>query len=112
MSDAAEREVKDADNPAWQPIETSPKDGTVVDLWVVSNPGGGKPPYHYRETDAAWRDGRWVRRIRDGDYLGEDDGIEWSVRTHVPPDKWWVWKSEMDRESKVTHWMPLPEPPE
>ena len=24
----------------WQPIETAPKDGTPVDLWVVSQPDG------------------------------------------------------------------------
>lgn len=38
----------------WQPIETAPKDGSIVDLWVTepSLPGG------YRATDAWW-DGRF-----------------------------------------------------
>ena len=34
----------------WQPIETAPKDGTIIDLWV---PGFG------RLVDQWWDDGAW-----------------------------------------------------
>jgi len=35
---------------AWQPIETAPKDGTLIDLWVVF-PSGGR-----RWADASWKE--------------------------------------------------------
>jgi len=34
----------------WQPIETAPKDGTLIDLWVVFLSGG------QRWADASWKE--------------------------------------------------------
>jgi len=39
----------------WQPIETAPKDGTKVDLWVVDPLGEGK-----RIPDCSWGWGQWI----------------------------------------------------
>lgn len=67
----------------WQPIETAPKDGTRVDLWVeVSLLGAG------RETDCYWDRGAWFIPANNyGDGCSTYDG-------QMP-----------------THWMPIPEPP-
>lgn len=73
--------------PTWQPIETAPKDGTMVLTWDgrAHNIAEWKPKRNY-EDDANGVDdpthGRWEYITED---MGEDD----------PP----------------THWMPLPEPP-
>ena len=71
---------------AWQPIETAPKDGTKIDLWVANQELGRA----IRETDMVWHhfdDGSaWAHA--DALFLVEEDG--WTV----------------------THWMPLPEPPQ
>jgi len=78
----------------WLPIETAPKDGTTIDVWlsgrINSNIG-------FRETDVWWgtvsgQEGQagWV--------LIEDDGTEGYV--------------DLLHDSYiVTHWMPLPKPP-
>lgn len=39
----------------WQPIETAPKDGTKVDLWVVNLIGEGR-----RIPDCSWGWGQWI----------------------------------------------------
>ena len=66
----------------WRPIETAPKDGTVIDLW------DGK--YMHRVTNVRWGHQRW----QDGKPVGEK---EWGLITH---------------DGKPTHWMPLPKRPE
>lgn len=75
----------------WQPIETAPKNGTVIDLWCVND----MEPTHivggYRFTDCIWLTEftlvpRWVSR-------NDDSTVE---------DSGW----------RVTHWsQPLPPPP-
>jgi len=69
----------------WQPIETAPKDGTEVDLWVVYSHGG------YRRPDCKFEDGYWWY----GDVLPaearEKGGDDW--------------------DTIATHWMPTPGPP-
>jgi hypothetical protein len=64
----------------WQPIETAPRDGTVIDLWFVGD-------WNCRMPDAEWSEslGAWFVRGRHSSYL---DG------------------------PLITHWMPLPAPPE
>lgn len=65
----------------WQPIETAPKDGTEVDVWVADGTGGG-----YRIADAYWCASRERWRFN-----GQIHDIAWT--------------------DDPTHWMPLPSPP-
>ena len=74
--------------PGWRPIETAPRDGTLVLLWAESI--GLHVAYLHQEW--SWTKFRVIRtwqalwcEKQSGD---EDEGI------------------------KPTHWMPLPEPPE
>lgn len=68
----------------WQPIETAPKDGTVIDLWV---PDAKNAKYSaHRIPSCKWDDKKgWVLDLIP---------IKISSLTDAP-----------------THWMPLPEPP-
>lgn len=65
----------------WRPIETAPKDGTIIDLWVRPYIG-----IAYRACDYWWL---------------ESAGV-W--RTHV--------RRDIPLRCKVTHWRPVPTPPE
>ena len=71
----------------WQPIETAPKDGTIVDLWV-----GGK-----RHANCFWacavgdNDGSW--RQQWAEYDASSFGVFETVG------------------KEPTHWMPPPNPP-
>jgi len=70
----------------WQPIETAPKDGTVIDLWDGH--------YKHRVVNARWANHYWMNGV---------------------PIREKSWGSN-DRDGpfcdKPTHWMPLPKPPE
>ena len=75
----------------WQPIETAPKDGTVIDVWLASTrewrPPDGEAA---RCPDVKWMDGRgWC-------CFDDEEGS---------------WLSIEDRYWSVTHWMPIPSPP-
>lgn len=44
----------------WEPIETAPKDGAIVDLWVTSGPRS------MRDADCFWADpGKWIDNCGD-----------------------------------------------
>ena len=72
----------------WQPIETAPKDGTRVDLWlrVHASPRSFGFSDAFRVPEGYFQDGVW----------GHSQGG--SFRELYQP--------------YITHWMPLPEPPE
>lgn len=73
------------DRTDWQPIETAPKDGKVVDLFCVDENGQTK-----RFTDCHWGE---MTKWHGGLTMG-----------------WWG----LDRQYHVwtpTHWMPLPAAP-
>ena len=76
----------------WQPIETAPKDGTVVDVWLGGENAEESDIAFYcdkgtrRSTGWAWRQGKWRP-------LGGLSGV--ILPTFVVP----------------THWMPLPAAP-
>ena len=79
----------------WQPIETAPRDGTVIDLWV-----GG----------ARFADCRWGKPDHCCGEAGQYCDSEW----HGQPEGWVVtdWNEVLCVDDDPTHWMPLPAPPE
>jgi hypothetical protein len=79
-------------NAEWLPIETAPKDGTSVDLWIVDG---------YRLAD--------VRFTVPVESLGESPcWCEYTTDFHGYGD-WGIYP--IGREIVPSHWMPLPEPP-
>jgi hypothetical protein len=70
-----------AEASGWQPIETAPKDGRLVDLWFLDDGADG------RSTDCYFKDGHW----------------HWEGQriVHLPSGN----------PATPTHWMPIPKPP-
>lgn len=77
----------------WLPIETAPKDGTVIDLW--SNEFG-------RQPDCFW--GKREHHCgEDGQYCDSD----W----HSEPEAWVDSAQNNQTFDDITHWRPLPASP-
>lgn len=80
----------------WQPIESAPKDGTIIDVWLEESLSDIKFYCSSRPV-----------HLKDAQYGGRSAG--------------WLWKNGKFRPYLVglnmpvfvipTHWMPLPEPP-
>lgn len=70
----------------WQPIETAPKDGTLVFLWDA------------REQDE-------IDRVAVGKWLGPEDhhSIPGGMWAYTVDTMWW--------QFFPTHWMPIPDDP-
>lgn len=78
----------------WQPIETAPKDGTLIKI-------GWKFP---GDTDMQeWFVMQWSHIQRNGLYPGV-------VGMWVAPDGSFTWNAD-NPDGAPTHWMPLPPPP-
>ncbi len=75
----------------WQPIDTAPKDGSKVDLWITPPNGALTTGGYGRVSDCWFSGGKWW--LYDETKYASDAG---NCRSEV-------WH--------VTHWMPRPDPP-
>jgi hypothetical protein len=75
------RTIQIEDGRGWRPIETAPKDGTIIDVWCACDtlPDGG-----FRIPEVIWEDRYDAFFSNEAGVLADD----------------------------ITHWMPLPAPPE
>ena len=62
--------------PKWQPIDTAPKDGTVVDLWQRTTNG----KHQHRTPDCAFTEGRWwLGDLCEIEEMVHADGSEFEI---------------------------------
>ena len=93
----------------WQPIETAPKDGSWVWVYVPSvHIPKNKGKYH--KTLSRQQSARWHK------YTGENKLHPWSNHATELGEKFGgLWSSHRNGRKPIvgmpTHWMPLPEPP-
>lgn len=94
VSQDAERDTLARMEPVgWRPIETAPKDGTEIDVWINGEFPG-------RRTDVSWRkptDSEW--------WVHGGDTIE------TPDATWHDCFGPLGSCEQPTHWQPLPTPP-
>jgi hypothetical protein len=88
----------------WQPIETAPKDGTLIDIWIAGEGG------NTRVADVYWGEYTvWDR------YPFSSHGEQGWV-LEEPSENWGVCHNNAENSlagrGRATHWMPLPEPPQ
>jgi hypothetical protein len=84
---------------SWQPIETAPRDGTLVLLLVDYSEGE-----HWIDDEPSGL-GRTIGHNND-ENVGEGEGQGWQFAG-------WCWTHDhyVEGVGQPTHWMPLPEPP-
>lgn len=78
----------------WRGIETAPRDGTFIDVWVDGEFAG-------RRADVCWREpteGEW--------WAHGGDTIE------TPDATWCDLFGPLCKHEQPTYWQPLPPPPE
>ena len=82
---AMRKALKAAEQAAWQPIETAPRDGTKIDIWVDFVDGGERYTeafFYTKENAFAWD--------------SEDDGLR--VIFNKTPPKYWFPIPEAPKE--------------
>ena len=87
----------------WQSIETAPKDGSVIDLWIE---GANKASVRFYAPNT-------IPGKRDGNFYGRACDFRWESR---PPNRanWYPIGGlgyPLSPDVTPTHWMPLPLPP-
>ena len=89
------RETGD-DMSGWHPIETAPKDGTHIDIWM-----NGK-----RYADVFWS---FSRKVSTGERIDDPiwDGWAWDGTVGMSYTPNYV----PGKGERATDWMPIPEPP-
>lgn len=75
----------------WKTIDSAPKDGTEIDLWIV--------------TSKEWRPEGESRRVTDCCWASVGDKQGWCDFADG------CWDFVESNHHTVTHWMPIPEPP-
>lgn len=55
--------VKAHEERKWRPIETAPKDGSPVDLWIPANAVGNSSGRPSRSTDCIWVVDHWELEV-------------------------------------------------
>ena len=81
--------------PDWRPIETAPKDGTIFDAWADFECPSHKSGARYVSARYVPEKGRW-----------EDSCGNIIQYLQLPDEDGW-WQARY-----LTHWMPLPPPPQ
>lgn len=85
----------------WRPIETAPKDGTVIDLWLKWSDGKGE-----RIPDGYWSEEGF-------DFgPGRCDGLPGWGAENMGYDGCPGYADDPADGDHITHWMPLPAPPQ
>ena len=83
----------------WRPIESAPRDGTRVFLWLPEITDYQRP----RRIESFWMCGYWANKYGNGP----------AYNVNARPDKKFGGALAAQwEEIKPTHWMPLPAPPE
>lgn len=63
----------------WQPIETAPKDGTEVDLWITPRYGSG-----FRLVRRMWNGERWISRDYGETSIYVKNATHWRLQPSPP----------------------------
>lgn len=90
---AAINAIAAALTPQWQPIESAPKDGSMFLCWISAVRFGTRDDGSLAEEDCSEADFGYWMKVRDGGVFHNLQG-------------------EMGDQSTITHWQPLPAPPE
>lgn len=84
--------------PAWQPIETAPKDGEKVIIWYTNQCGNGRTVF-----------ARWLTAEQASENDADDIGLECGWYECI--DNWDEYTEVAIYNGEPTHWMPMPEAP-